>query len=60
MTKFMPDFSQQDYALMIDAIDYRRSHYTVGDAFYNELSDIIVELERRKDGAVARRLNENV
>ena len=46
MTKFMPDFSQQDY--------------TVGDAFYNELSDIIVELERRKIGAVGRRLNENV
>ena len=40
-TKFMPDLSQQDYALMIDAaIDYRRSHHTVGDAFYNELSDI--------------------
>ena len=50
MTKFMPDFSQQDYELMIDAIDYRRSHYTVGDAFYNELSDIIEELERRKVG----------
>ena len=61
MTKFMPDFSQQDYALMIDAIDYRRSHYTVGDAFYNELSDIIVELERRKvSDPVGRRLNENV
>tara|TARA_Y100000994_G_scaffold232909_1_gene220512 strand:- start:752 stop:934 length:183 start_codon:yes stop_codon:yes gene_type:complete len=58
MTKFMPDFSQQDYELMIDAIDYRRSHYMVGDAFYNELSEIIVELQRRKSGAVARRLNE--
>ena len=58
MTKFMPDFSQQDYELMINAIDYRRSHYMVGDAFYNELSEIIVELQRRKVGAVARRLNE--
>ena len=54
----MPDFSQQDYELMIDAIDYKRSHYMVGDAFYNELSEIIVELQRRKAGAVARRLNE--
>ena len=60
MTKFMPDFSKKDYELMIDAIDYRRSYYTVGDAFYNELSDIIAELERRKVSAVARRLNENV
>ena len=60
MTKFMPDFSQQDYALMIDAIDYRRSHYTVGDAFYNELSDIIEELERKVGGPLVGRLNENV
>ena len=55
----MPDFSKQDYDLIINAVDYRRSHYTVGDAFYNELSDIIVELKKRKDGAVIRRLVEN-
>ena len=31
----------------------------VGDAFYNELSDIIIELKKRKEGAVIRRLVEN-
>ena len=55
----MPDFSKQDYDLIINAVDYRRSHYMVGDAFYNELSDIIIELEKRKEGAVIRRLVEN-
>ena len=54
MTNFMPNFSQADYDIMIRELSIRRGVYMVGDAFYNELDEIIKELERRKESAVPR------
>ncbi len=57
MSKFMPDFSQADYDIMIRELSLRRGYYMVGDAFYNELDTIIKELERRKESAVPWRVS---
>ena len=56
MSKFMPNFSQADYNIMIRELSIRRGVYMVGDAFYNEIDEIIKELERRKQSAVPRRV----
>jgi len=52
----MPDFSQKDYAVIIDALEYKQGHYIPGDRMYNEYGDIINELKRRSQSAVARRV----
>jgi len=48
----MPDFSKADYRIMIRELSLRRGSFTVGDAVYNELDEIIKELERRKETAI--------
>lgn len=55
MTKFMPDFSKKDYAVIIEALEYKQGHYIPGDRMYNEYGDIIEELKRRRQSAVAWR-----
>ena len=55
MTKFMPDFSKKDYAVIIEALEYKQRHYIPGDRMYNEYGDIIQELKRRSQSAVAWR-----
>ena len=54
MKKFFPDFSQKDYEKIIECVEHRQGHYSVGDAFYNELGDIASELKRRKESAILR------
>ena len=56
MTKFMPDFSQKDYAVIINALEYKQGHYIPGDKMYNEYKEIIAELKRRSQSAVAWRV----
>ena len=56
MTKFMPDFSQKDYAVIIGALEHRQGHYIPGDKMYTEYSDLIEELKRRSASAVAWRV----
>ena len=56
MSNFMPDFSQKDYAVIIDALEYKQGHYIPGDRMYNEYGDIINELKRRSQSAVAWRV----
>ena len=47
MSNFMPDFSQKDYDLIINALEYKRGHYIPGDKVYNEYGEII-EKEKSK------------
>jgi len=56
MTNFMPDFSKKDYEVIIDALEYKQGHYIPGDRMYNEYGDIIKELKRRSQSAVAWRV----
>ena len=56
MTKFMPDFSKKDYAVIIDALEYKQGHYIPGDRMYNEYAEIIEELKRRSQSAIAWRV----
>ena len=56
MTKFMPDFSQKDYAVIIDALEYKQGHYIPGDRMHKEYGEIIEELKRRSQSAVAWRV----
>ena len=56
MTKFMPDFSKKDYALIIGALERRQGNYIPGDRMYNEYGDLIEELKRRSQSAVAWRV----
>ncbi len=49
--KFFPDFSQQDYDKIIECVEHRQGHYTVGDAFYNELGELVEELKHRRQAA---------
>tara|TARA_B100001094_G_scaffold216396_1_gene210512 strand:+ start:692 stop:862 length:171 start_codon:yes stop_codon:yes gene_type:complete len=55
MTKFMPDFSKTEYAVIIEALQYKQGHYIPGDRMYKEYEEIIEELKRRSQSAVAWR-----
>ena len=56
MTNFMPDFSQKDYDLIINALEYKRGYYIHGDRVYNEYGQIIEEMKRRSQSAIAWRV----
>tara|TARA_R100000030_G_C3163382_1_gene101392 strand:+ start:264 stop:437 length:174 start_codon:yes stop_codon:yes gene_type:complete len=49
---FVPDFTQQEYRKIIDAVERRQRNYICGDASYKELGAIADELKRRSKSAV--------
>lgn len=51
----MPDFSKKDYAVIIDALEHKQGHYIPGDKMYNEYGEIIEEMKKRSQSAVAWR-----
>ena len=54
--EFMPDFSKQDYKLIIDALQKRQTNYIAGDRMYKEYGKLIVEMNRRHESAVPWRV----
>ena len=42
--------------VFFDLLEYKQGHYIPGDRMYNEYGDIINELKRRSQSAVARRV----
>ena len=55
MIKFFPDFTQEDYALIVCALQQKQARYVVGDRMYKEYGDIIKEMNRRSMSAIMRR-----
>jgi|TARA_B100000035_G_scaffold155894_1_gene132809 hypothetical protein len=55
-TEFMPDFSKQDYKLIIDALKKRQTSYIAGDRMYKEYGKLINEMDRRQESAVPWRV----
>tara|TARA_B100002019_G_scaffold74273_1_gene64218 strand:- start:448 stop:621 length:174 start_codon:yes stop_codon:yes gene_type:complete len=55
MIKFFPDFTQEDYALIVCALRQKQASYVVGDRMYKEYGDLIKEMNRRSMSAIARR-----
>ena len=41
----MIDFSKKDYAVIIEALEYKQGHYIPGDRMYNEYQEIIEEFK---------------
>ena len=52
----MPDFSKQDYKLIIDALQKRQTNYIAGDRMYKEYGKLIVEMNRRHESAIPWRV----
>ena len=51
----MIDFSKKDYAVIIEALEYKQGHYIPGDRMYNEYQEIIEEFKKKSQSAVAWR-----
>ena len=51
----MHDFSKTEYAVIIEALQYKQGHYIPGDRMHKEYKEIIEELKRRSQSAVAWR-----
>ena len=51
MTNYMPDFSKQDYVLIIEALEKRQHCFIAGDKMYNEYASLSQEMRRRMQNA---------
>ena len=51
MSKYVPDFTKQDYVLIIDALEKRQHCYIAGDRMFNEYASLSDEMRRRMQGA---------
>ncbi len=56
MTNYMPDFSKQDYVLIIEALEKRQHCFIAGDKMYNEYASLSQEMRRRMQSARAWRV----
>ena len=56
MTNYMPDFSKQDYVLIIEALEKRQRCFIAGDKMYNEYASLSQEMRRRMQSARAWRV----
>ena len=45
--KIKPLYSDREYALILDALERRRTNFIAGDAMYKEYGTLIKEVERR-------------
>ena len=52
MKKYMPDFTKQDYALIIEALERRQYSYMTGDKMFREYESLVNEMRRRSLSAV--------
>lgn len=52
MTNYFPDFTKQDYVLIIDALEQRQHCFVAGDRMYNEYASLATEMRRRMQSAV--------
>jgi|TARA_R100000027_G_scaffold19067_1_gene13773 hypothetical protein len=51
MSKYVPDFTKQDYVLIIEALEKRQHCYIAGDKMFNEYASLSDEMRRRMQGA---------
>jgi very-short-patch-repair endonuclease len=56
MIKYFPDFSCEDYKLIIEALEKRQHNYIAGDKMHNEYASLAGEMRRRSESAVLRRV----
>ena len=52
MKKYMPDFTKQDYALIIEALERRQYSYMTVDKMFKEYESLVNEMRRRSLSAV--------
>ena len=52
MTNYMPDFTKQEYVLIIEALEKRQHCYIAGDKMYKEYANLAIEMRRRMQTAV--------
>ena len=56
MNDYFPDFSHEDYKLIINALEKRQRNYIAGDKMYNKYASLAGEMRRRSESAVLRRV----
>ena len=49
---YFPDFTKEDYRLIIDALEKRKTSYIAGDRMYGDYENLIKEMERRSSAAI--------
>ena len=49
---YFPDFTKEDYRLIIDALEKRKTSYIAGDRMYRDYENLIKEMERRASAAI--------
>jgi hypothetical protein len=55
MTKYMPDFTKEEYILIIEALEKRQHCFIAGDKMFNEYASLSQEMRRRMQSARAWR-----
>ena len=50
--EYFPDFTKEDYRLIIDALEKRKTSYIAGDKMYRDYENLIKEMERRSSAAI--------
>ena len=52
MKRYMPDFTKQDYDLIIEALERRQYSYITGDKMFKEYQSLANEMRRRSLSAM--------
>ena len=56
MKNYFPDYTREDYKLIVEALEKRQHNYIAGDKMYNEYASLAGEIRRRSERAVLRRV----
>jgi len=56
MIKYFPDFSCEDYKLIINALEKRQRNYIAGDKMYNKYASLAGEMRRQSELSELRRV----
>ena len=56
MKTYFPDFTREDYKLIVEALEKRQHSYIAGDKMYNKYSSLAGEMRRRSESAVLWRV----
>jgi len=56
MNDHFPDFSHEDYELIINALEKRQRNYIAGDKMYNKYASLAGDMRRQSELSELRRV----
>jgi len=56
MKNYFPDFTREDYKLIVEALEKRQRNYIAGDKMYNKYASLAGEMRRQSELSELRRV----